>query len=111
MTRKIIITALIAPIALAGCMATTEYTGGEPKLIARDEDRTFGDNLGPREGIAAVAITPDGCEAWIMDEGVEGYATTRSDPKTGLPVCAGLQAGDVVGDHTVSEDLPDYLPN
>ncbi len=112
MNRKFLLAALIAPIALAGCMSSTEYTGGAPKLIARDVDRTWGDSSGPRDGIAAVAVTPDGCQAWIVDEGVEGYASTRSDPRSGLPVCSNeIPAGAVIGDHTVGSDFPDYLPN
>ena len=110
MTRKLILLALVAPIAVAGCQSTT-YTGGAPKLIARNTDSFLGDNPGPRDGVAAVAVLPDGCEAWIVDEGVEGYGGTRSDPQSGLPVCTDeIPPGSVIGDHTVSDDFPDYLP-
>ncbi|GGD38156.1 hypothetical protein [Sinisalibacter lacisalsi] len=110
MTRKLVLLALIAPIAVAGCQSTT-YDGGAPKLIATNTDRTFGDQPGPRDGQAAVAVTPDGCEAWIVDEGVEGYASTRSDPRSGLPRCSSeIPPGSVIGDHRVSSDFPDYLP-
>ena len=111
MTRKLVLTALLAPIALAGCMSSTEYTGGEPPLIARTVDSFLGDSPGPRDGLAAVAVLPDGCEAWIIDEGVEGYGGDRSDPKSGLPRCTTvIPPGAVIGDHTVSNDFPDYLP-
>lgn len=110
MTRTFIALALIAPVVLAGCQST-RYTPGQPKLIARDRDTFSGDASGPRQGVAALAVTPDGCQSWIMDDGVEGYATTRSDPRTGLPVCDDrLPPGAVIGRHTVSNDVPDFLP-
>ncbi|HHB81504.1 MAG TPA: hypothetical protein ENK83_07160 [Aliiroseovarius sp.] len=109
MTRKFALAALIAPLALAGCMSTTTSNG--VPLIAQDRDTFSGDASGPRDGVAAVAITPDGCEAWIMDEGVEGYASTRSDPSSGLPVCTNeIPRGAVIGDHRTSDDLFDILP-
>lgn len=111
MTRKLVLTALIAPLVVAGCMSTTTYTGNGVPLIAQGRDTFVGDVSGPRDGIAAVAVTPDGCEAWIMDEGVEGYASTRSDPRTGLPVCTNeIPRNAVIGDHRVSNDVGDILP-
>lgn len=111
MTRTFILTALVAPLALAGCMSSTEYTGNGVPLIARNVDGTFGDTAGPRDGMAAVAVTPDGCEAWIIDEGVEGYASTRSDPRSGLPRCTTeIPRGAVIGDHRASNDIIDILP-
>jgi hypothetical protein len=35
------------------------------------------------DGEAAIAYDPDGCQVWIIDDGVEGYSTPRVDPKTG----------------------------
>ncbi len=110
MIRKLALIAVIAPIALTACQST-KYTAGDPKLIARAQDTGAGDAAGPRHGVAALAVTPDGCQAWIMDDGLEGYATTRSDPRTGLPVCSNqIPPGSVIGTHTISDDIPDYLP-
>lgn len=98
MTRKLILSTLLAPLALAGCMSSTAYTGGEPKLLATNHDGGITNGTGPLEGQGAVAITPDGCGAWIMDDGVEGYASTRSDPRSGLPVCTReIPPGSVIG--------------
>lgn len=36
--------------------------------------------------IPGIAITPDGCEVWMMDDGVEGYADNRLT-RDGRPVC------------------------
>ncbi len=110
MMKKTALIALLAPFVVAGCQSTA-YDGGAPKLIATNTDRTFGDNPGPRDGVAAVAVLPDGCEAWIVDEGVEGYGSNRSDPRSGLPRCTReIPPGSVIGDHRVSNDFPDYLP-
>ena len=110
MIRNLLLISIIAPFALAGCQST-KYTPGNPKLIARDRDTLSGDESGPRNGVAALAVTPDGCQAWIMDDGLEGYATARSDPRTGLPICSNrIPPGSVIGAHTISNDIPDYLP-
>jgi len=110
MTRKFALLALIAPIAIAGCQSTA-YDGGAPKLIARNVDSAWGDPQGPRDGNAAVAVLPNCTQAWITDEGLEGYGTLRYDPKSGLPVCSTeIPAGSVIGDHRASADLPDILP-
>ena len=110
MTRKLALLALLAPIAVAGCQSTA-YDGGAPKLIARNVDSSFGDPQGPRDGVAAVAVLPDGCQAWITDEGLEGYGGDRSDPRSGLPVCSSeIPPGSVIGDHRASADLIDILP-
>ena len=46
------------------------------------------------DGEAAIAYDPDGCQVWIIDDGIEGYSTPRFDPRPGLPVCDGkLSAG------------------
>jgi len=110
MTRSFLITALIAPLALAGCMSSTTYTGNGAPLLAQGRDDAIANGSGPRDGIAAVAVTPDGCQAWIMDDGLEGYASTRSDPKTGLPVCdSRIPPGSVVGNPQLTGFM-DILP-
>ena len=35
---------------------------------------------------AAILIDPDGCEHWIMDDGVEEYMSLHTNPQ-GIPVC------------------------
>lgn len=36
--------------------------------------------------IPTISVTPDGCEAWVMDDGAEGYAVNHLT-RDGLPVC------------------------
>ena len=84
--------ALIA--GLSGCGAYTEGFGfegtqrysGPDSVIAVGEDQGV-DNRDLVDGQAGIAYDPDGCHVWIIDDGIEGYATARFDPRTGLPVC------------------------
>lgn len=45
-----------------------------------------------------VYIDPDGCDTWIADDGIEGYAVARLEPRTGARVCSGvLPVGEAAG--------------
>jgi len=53
---------------------------------------------------AGVWIDPNGCDHWIIDDGVEGYLSARLD-KYGKPVCSGtapptVATGDFKGGAT-----------
>lgn len=37
---------------------------------------------------AGIWVDPQGCDHWIIDDGVEGYLSQRLDPQ-GKPVCSG----------------------
>ncbi len=43
--------------------------------------------------IPTIWVDPDGCEHWVMDDGVEGYMTPHTNPQ-GIPVC---RRGNVCG--------------
>lgn len=43
--------------------------------------------------IPNIWVDPDGCEHWVMDDGVEGYMTPHTN-RQGIPVC---QRGNVCG--------------
>lgn len=46
---------------------------------------------------AGIWIDPEGCDHWIIDDGVEGYLTQRVDDY-GKPICSGAGApGTAVG--------------
>jgi hypothetical protein len=79
-----------------GIEGTQPYSGPD-SVIATAED--YGrDAVGLKDGEAAIAYDPDGCQVWIIDDGVEGYSSPRFDPKTGLPVCDGkYPPGTVIG--------------
>lgn len=40
---------------------------------------------------AAIWVDPDGCEHWVMDDGLEGFMSAHLD-KAGKPVCRGKPA-------------------
>ncbi len=88
----------------------TERYSGPESVIATAED--FGeDDAALVDGQAAIAYDPDGCQVWIIDDGVEGYSSPRFNPKTGLPVCDGkYPPGTVLGPYeTESAPGPDRV--
>lgn len=68
-------------IALAGCESV-----GDEKNIDRGIDSKPLSQLQ-----AGIWIDPNGCDHWIIDDGVEGYLSPRLVP-TGKPVCSGNSA-------------------
>ena len=99
---------LLAP-ALSACAPTVDATGTEPlPLLAQARDTWIIDDKPLNQKQAAVAVDPDGCQAWIIDDGAEGYAGRRRDPVSGLPVCHGTP-GYVYGDPRANS-FPDILP-
>lgn len=84
-----------AAVALAGCEVTDGLgRHGPDKSMDRgiDSDK----NLGNLQ--AGIWVDPNGCDHWIIDDGVEGYLSARLD-KYGKPVCSGVAAPTmVVGD-------------
>jgi hypothetical protein len=92
LARPALMLALVA--GLSGCGAYTEGFGfegtqrysGPDSVIATGQDKGV-DSEDLVDGEAGIAYDPDGCQVWIIDDGIEGYATARFDPKTGLPVC------------------------
>ena len=88
----------------------TQRYSGPDSVIATAED--YGeDDAALVHGQAAIAYDPDGCQVWIIDDGVEGYSSPRFDPKTGLPVCDGkYPPGTVLGPYeTDSAPGPDRV--
>lgn len=99
-------------LLLSACVdGLTPYRQGPDTVIATAADRGT-DKIGLQSGDAAIAYDPDGCQGWIIDDGVEGYSGRRYDPATGLPICNGLYPpGTVVGNYqSQSPGLNDYVP-
>ncbi|WP_395541073.1 hypothetical protein [Neotabrizicola sp. sgz301269] len=81
---------LVGSLLLAGCV--TESFEGAERYKGAESVIATGQDQGKDEGVlvngrAAIAYDPDGCQNWIMDDGLEGYSTPRYDPASGLPVC------------------------
>lgn len=110
-----LISALLAASALTGCVANESFEGteayrGADSVIATGQDQ--GSDPGVlRNGQAAIAYDPDGCQNWIMDDGLEGYSTPRYDPVSGLPVCNDrYPPGTVIRDYqTGSQGIQDRV--
>ena len=77
---------------LVGCVPI-HPTVGEDKSVDLGFDRKHLSQLK-----AGIWIDPNGCDHWIIDDGVEGYLSQRLDRK-GKPVCSGIAPPtSVVGD-------------
>lgn len=112
MTTKLV-TVLLGAALLAGCESfegTTGYRGSQ-SVIATGLDK--GRDRGVlQNGRAAIAYDPDGCQNWIIDDGLEGYSTPRYDPVSGLPVCnSHYPPGTVLGDYqSANPGIRDLVP-
>lgn len=104
---------LLSAIVVSGC-GLTPATGDNPNAyIAVAEDRGF-DKTQILNQRAAIAYDPDGCQNWIIDDGVEGYSSPRFDPATGMAnVCNNhFPPGAVVGEHqSPNSGMRDWIPN
>jgi len=101
-------------VALSGCSGTFDGSRmyhGSGSVIAMSSDKGA-DDQGLVDGEAAIAYDPDGCQVWIIDDGLEGYASPRFNPDTGLPVCDGkYPAGTVIGNYqTAAAPIADRVP-
>ncbi|MEP1522071.1 hypothetical protein [Ascidiaceihabitans sp.] len=59
--------------------------------------------------VAGVWVDPNGCDHWIIDDGIEGYLSQRLD-QFGKPVCSGIAppntaTGPYKGNQTISDTL------
>lgn len=112
MKVRVLPLALIAATGLSGCVGgLSPYTENPNTVIATAAD-TGRDNVALRDGGFAIAYDPDGCQNWIIDDGVEGYSTPRYDPVSGLPVCNNqFPPGAVVKPYqTPDAGIADYVP-
>ncbi|WP_299402947.1 hypothetical protein [uncultured Roseobacter sp.] len=73
---------VVCAVAMAGC--------GE--LSANKTSDRGIDSKELLELQAGIWVDPNGCDHWIIDDGLEGYLSARLDRKTGKPVCSGIAA-------------------
>ena len=102
---KIVKLALFVPIM--GIMAAC--TGGHAS-VGPDKSRDRGtDKKHLSQLQAGIWIDPNGCDHWIIDDGVEGYLSQRLD-KFGKPVCSGVgpatvATGNFKGGSSIADTL------
>lgn len=104
---KIVKFALLAgvTVALSGCLG--EGGGGR---VNDDKTIDYGfksHHLSTMQ--AGIWVDPNGCDHWIIDDGIEGYLSQRLD-KYGKPVCSGVAApntavGPYKGTSTINDPL------
>ncbi len=73
---------IIMAIYVCGALTACEQSTPD-KSVDRGWDEKPLSNLQ-----AGIWIDPNGCDHWIIDDGVEGYLSPRLDPN-GRPVCSG----------------------
>lgn len=103
---------IVAPLLLGACVGDGlhPYRGGNDVIATgTDKGRDTGALV---NGRAAIAYDPDGCQNWIIDDGVEGYSSPRFDPVSGLPVCNNkYPPGTVLRDYqSGTQGLRDWVP-
>lgn len=89
-------TILLVTACAFGLTACGDYEdGGYP------QDKTFDRGIDKKhlsQLQAGIWVDPNGCDHWIIDDGVEGYLSARLD-KFGKPVCSGVAPpNQTVGD-------------
>lgn len=103
------ITLLMPVVALSACEEGLRPLSDPSQYIAVAADQGFDRNSSANDQ-AGIAVLPDGCQAWIIDDGVDGRASNRLDPVTGLPVCIG-EPGVVYGPYQSStQGIKDRVP-
>lgn len=71
-------------IALGGMAAAAFSVVALTGAAQAQQTRT--QQLSGEQYIPTIWIDPDGCEHWVMDDGVEGYGTNRLT-RQGMPIC------------------------
>ena len=97
---------------LAGCVGGLGPYNGDPNTVIATARDTGFDKIGLQDGGGAIAYDPDGCQGWLLDDGVEGYSGRRYDPVSGLPVCNDLYPpGTVIRNYqTGTSGIVDRVP-
>ena len=85
MKLKFTFAAIAASTLLAGCI---ESTIGGQEITDKTVDGRF-DQKNLSNLVAGIWVDPNGCDHWIIDDGLEGYLSQRLDPY-GKPVCSGI---------------------
>jgi hypothetical protein len=96
MTKTKFILLGVAAVALSACVSSgpNGNISGDGWVEWNNEDNTSDRHLGRDNHLsnmrdAGIWVDPQGCDHWIIDEGVEGYMSARLD-QYGNPVCSGI---------------------
>lgn len=78
---SIAVLATVSGLAAAGAASADEGATNTPFMSTQNTRTIRGEQY-----IPGIWVDPDGCEHWVMDDGVEGYMDNHLDRK-GIPVC------------------------
>lgn len=97
-----IVTCIVAASALTAC-------GNFPRVPG---DKTVDRGINSHHlstMVAGIWVDPNGCDHWIIDDGLEGYADPRLTPD-GRPICSGAAAPNTaVGPFKAGSTIPDPI--
>lgn len=95
-------------IKLALCLGAAGVVAGCDDKVDKTVDRGF-DSKHLSELTAGIWIDPNGCDHWIIDDGIEGYLSQRLD-KYGKPVCSGAAPPNTaIGPYKEGANLSDPI--
>lgn len=86
------IVAVLAAFPLAGCMSTPVNEPPAFNGAFAKDNKTYDRGIDRKhlsELKAGIWVDPNGCDHWLIDDGIEGYLSQRLD-KYGKPVCSGI---------------------
>ncbi|WP_444452159.1 hypothetical protein ACTTAI_14070 [Rhodobacter capsulatus] len=100
----------VAALALAGCEEAGGYASPITGSYGPDKSIDRGINAHHLSTLkAGIWVDPEGCDHWIIDDGVEGYMSERVDDY-GKPICSGAAPPNTaVGPFKEGSPVPDYL--
>jgi hypothetical protein len=97
---------LFLPLAAAALLGACT---GEENDGDKTRDFETGSSLSLSDLQAGIWVDPNGCDHWIIDDGVEGYMSPRLDPR-GRPVCSGVAPPEfATGGFRAGQDLNDQI--
>lgn len=101
---------LAAVVTLGACTEGVEGGGLGFTPIGPDKSVDRGVNAHHLSTlVAGIWVDTDGCDHWIIDDGVEGYLSARLTPD-GLPVYSGVAPPNTaVGPFESGSPIPDHL--
>ena len=89
--------------ALVGTLEGGNRTGAERFVDAGRDAKSL------TQLVAGIWVDPNGCDHWIIDDGIEGYLSERLTPD-GRPVCSGIAPpSTAVGTFNEGTSIPDPL--
>ncbi|WP_434288906.1 hypothetical protein [Celeribacter sp. SCSIO 80788] len=94
----------VVPLALGACDNGMYESHKTDKTVDRGFDSKHLSQL-----VAGIWVDPNGCDHWIIDDGVEGYLSARVD-KYGKPICSGVApANTAVGPYKDGSSFGDPI--